>query len=147
MVAPRAPILKFKLLNVDARLPKYAHEDDAGFDLYSTETVTLKPGQRHTFQLGLMSEIPQGWFVSIRDKSGLASNSGLHTMAGVVDSSYRSEWGVVLINHGDRDYTVEKDDKIAQGILQPASQAEIVEVQELSETTRGSGGFGSTGRR
>lgn len=141
-----SPLLKFKLLSPNAKLPQYAHPDDAGFDLYSTETVTLKAGQRHTFQLGLVSEIPVGWFVSIRDKSGLASKHGLHTMGGVIDSGYRGEWAVVLINHGGQEYTVEKGDKIAQGILQQAPQAEIVEVSELSETTRGDGGFGSTGK-
>lgn len=142
-----SPVLRFKLLSPKAKLPQYAYSDDAGFDLRSTETVALKVGQRHTFQLGLVSEIPSGWFVSIRDKSGLASKHGLHTMGGVIDSGYRGEWAVVLINHGDQGYTVEKGDKIAQGILQQAPQAEIVEVSELSETTRGGGGFGSTGRK
>lgn len=141
-----SPVLNFKLLSPKAKLPQYAYPDDAGFDLYSTETVTLKPGQQHAFQLGLVSEIPVGWFVSVRDKSGLASKHSLHTMGGVIDSGYRGEWAVVLVNHGDQDYTVEEGDKVAQGILQQAPQAEIVEVDRLSDTSRGTGGFGSTGK-
>lgn len=141
-----SPELKFKLLSPQAKLPQYAHEGDAGFDLFSAETVTLAPGQRHVFRIGIASEIPLGYFVSIRDKSGLAVNKGLHVLGGVIDSGYRGEWGVVLVNLGDTECTVEKVDKVAQGILQKAPRAEIVITDELSATARGGGGFGSTGK-
>lgn len=142
------PVLKFKLLSKEAKIPKYAHEDDVGFDLFSTEAVTLKPGQWHTFQIGVACEIPKGWYVSIRDKSGLAAKHGIHTMAGVIDGGYRGEWGVVLINHGNEAYIIEPGDKIAQGsVLLMPEQADIVKVEELSETSRGAGGWGSTGKK
>lgn len=140
-------VVKFQLLREGAKLPAYAHPGDAGFDLYSTETKTLEPGERYVFQLDIASEIPQGFFVSFRDKSGLAAKYGLHTLAGVIDSGYRGEWGVVIVNTGTEPVTINKGDKIAQGILQEAPQAKIVEVEKLSETERGSGGFGSTGKR
>ena len=140
-------VVKFKLLKVGAKLPEYAHDSDAGFDLFSTESKTLEPGERYVFQLGLSSEIPQGFFVSIRDKSGLAAKHGLHTLAGVIDSGYRGEWGVVVVNTGDKPVIINKGDKIAQGILQEVAHAEITEVDKLSDTERGSGGFGSTGKR
>lgn len=141
------PTIKFKLLSPDAKLPSYAHNDDAGFDIYSVESVTLEPGQRHIFKTSLTSEIPQGWFISFRDKSGLAAKHGLHTLGGVIDAGYRGEWGVILVNNGQEAVTIEKRDKISQGILQPAEQAEIVEVEDLSGTQRGEGGFGSTGKK
>ncbi|MDO8452421.1 MAG: dUTP diphosphatase [bacterium] len=144
----RRPTLKFELLNKKAKLPQYAHEDDVGFDLYSTEKKTLKAGQWYTFNIGIASEVPKGWYVSVRDKSGLAAKHGLHTMAGVIDAGYRGEWGVVLINHGAKRYTVESGDKIAQGsVLQMPAQAKILQIEKLSETKRGKGGFGSTGRK
>lgn len=143
----KKPIILFKKLSKDAIIPKYAHDTDAGFDLYCLERKTLTTGERYTFQVGISSEIPNGWFVSIRDKSGLAVKAGIHTLAGVIDSGYRGEWGIVLTNLGESECTFEKGDKIAQGILQQATQAEIMEVTELSETERGLGGFGSTGRK
>lgn len=144
---PNNPVIKFQLLRADAKLPQYAHNTDAGFDIYSTETKILASGERYVFQTGLSSEISEGYFVSLRDKSGLAAKYGLHALAGVIDSGYRGEWGVVIVNTGQDPVTINKGDKIAQGILQPAPQAKIVAVDNLSETERGSGGFGSTGRR
>lgn len=140
-------ILKIKLLNKDAKLPAYVQDDDAGFDLYSRQDKTLKPGRRHLFKLAISSAIPRGWFVLIRDRSGLAAGEGLHTLAGVIDSGYRGEWGVVLVNLGQRAVKIEKGDRIAQAILLPAARAKIVEAEKLPETRRGKGGFGSTGRR
>lgn len=141
------PIIRFKLLSPDAKLPQYAHADDAGFDIFSIESANLEPGQKHVFKTGLTSQIPQGWFVSFRDKSGLAAKHGLHTMGGVIDAGYRGEWGVILVNNGQEPVAIEKGDKVAQGILQPAEQAMIEQVEELSGTERGDGGFGSTGKK
>lgn len=143
---PNNSVVKFQLLRADSKLPQYAHDSDAGFDIFSTETKILAPGERYVFQLGIASEIPEGYFVSFRDKSGLAAKYGIHTLAGVIDSGYRGEWGIVIVNTGGEPVTINKGDKIAQGILQPALQAKIVEVAKLSDTERGSGGFGSTGK-
>lgn len=141
------PTVKFKLLSKDAKLPQYAHDTDAGFDIYSVEDKTLVPGERCVFKTGLASEIPHGWYVQIFDRSGLALKSGIKTMAGVIDVGYRGEWGVIVVNLGNEPVKIEKGDRIAQGILLQVPQAEIVQVQELSETKRGEGGFGSTGKK
>lgn len=140
-------VLKFKKLHPDAVIPTYAHDTDAAFDIYTIEKKSLKPQKRHVFKTGLASEIPDGWWVSIRDRSSLPAKFGLHTMAGVIDAGYRGEWGVVMVNLGEEEYKVEKGDKIAQGILEKVNRAKIIEVNELLETERGEGGFGSTGRK
>lgn len=143
----KQPVIKFKILSKSAKLPSYAHNDDAGFDLYSVEDKILKPGERYTFNIGVSSEIPSGYYVSFRDKSGLAAKSGIHVLGGVVDAGYRGEWGVVLINLGQEKVEVEKGDKVAQGLLQPVEHAEIVEAETLSTSKREEGGFGSTGKK
>jgi dUTP pyrophosphatase len=140
-------VLQFFKINSIAHLPQYAHPGDAGFDLYSVEEGILNPGEKHMFALGIASEIPEGWYVSIRDRSGMAAKNGIHVLGGVVDSSYRGEWKVILVNLGKEAFTVSIGDRIAQGILQPAPQAELVEVKSLSESDRGEGGFGSTGKK
>lgn len=140
-------VIKFLRLHKDAILPTYAHDDDAGFDLYSIEGKILKPGKLEIISLGIASEIPKGWYVAIRDKSSLAFNQGIHTLAGTMDAGYRGEWKLVLVNHGTKRYRVEKKDKIAQGILLPSPQAKIIEVKKLSVSKRGAKGFGSTGRK
>lgn len=139
------PTLKFKLLLPSAKLPKYAHPDDAGFDIYTIESKTLQPGERYAFKTGLTSEIPVGWYVQIQDRSGLAVKAGVKTMAGVIDAGYRGEWKIVVINLGDKAVEIKKGDRIAQGILIPARQAEIVSADTLSASGRQEAGFGSTG--
>jgi len=138
--------IKFKKLNPETTLPSYAHETDAGFDLYSCEDYVLKPGERHIFTTGLTSEIPDGYFVVIKPRSGLAVKAGIDVLAGIIDSGYRGEWGVVLINLGTGPYEFKKGDKIAQGILLKYEQAELKEVKEISGSERKANGFGSTGR-
>jgi dUTP pyrophosphatase len=140
-------IIKFILLNKNAKLPSYAHDGDAAFDIYSVENVTLKKRKVYLVKTGVVSEIPEGYFVSFRGKSGLAAKFGIDVLGGVIDSSYRGEWVVILTNLGQENYKIEKGDKIAQGLLQPAPMARIVEVKKLSETTRGEGKFGSTGKK
>lgn len=140
-------VLKFKKLSPDAKVPRYSHPDDAGFDICSLEEKTLQPGERYAFKTGLASEIPSGWYVQIFDRSGLAIKNGIKTMAGVIDSGYRGEWGIILVNLGSNPVTIQKGDRIAQGVLLQTTQAEIIEVQELSDSSRGEGGFGSTGER
>ena len=141
------PTLKFKLLNKSAILPLYAHDTDAGFDIYSVESVFLKPGERRIIQTGIGSEIPKGWYVQFFDKSGVASKLGLHALGGVIDSAYRGEWGVILINLSKEKVAIEVGDKIVQGVFLPITQPKIKEVKELSTKIDRGGGFGSTGRK
>lgn len=138
-------ILKFKKLQKDAIVPKYDHSDDAGFGIYSIEEKILKHMEYYAVATGISSEIPQDYFVSFRDRSSMAVK-GLHIMGGVIDAGYRGEWKVILINLSGADYKIEVGDKIAQGILQSAKQAKIEITEDLSNTSRGEGGFGSTGR-
>lgn len=138
--------LKFKRLKPEAILPKYAHATDAAFDLCSIEDYILKPGERRVFFTGLASEIPEGYFVFIKGRSSLATKGGIEVLAGIIDSGYRGDWGVVLINLGSEPYKINAGDRIAQAILFPVIQPDIIEVQEISPSTRGEGGFGSTGR-
>jgi len=138
--------IKIKKINPEAKIPSYAHPGDAGLDLYSCEDYLLKPQERHTFLIGISTEIPFGYVGLIRDKSGLAAKHGLTVLAGVIDSNYRGEYGVVLLNIGDKPYQIRKGDKIAQLLIQKIENVEMEEVNELSETLRGEGGFGSSGR-
>ncbi len=139
--------IKIKKLTPEAHTPQYAHFGDSGADLFATETVVLKPLERAAVGTGLSAEIPQGFELQVRPKSGLALKSGLTVLntPGTVDFGYRGEIKVILINLSNEDYTVEKDQKIAQLVACPVAYAEFPEVDELSDTSRGEGGFGSTG--
>lgn len=138
--------LKIKKLSSQARVPSYAHPGDAGMDLYSTEDYILKPGERHVFKIGIAAELPSGYVGLIWDKSGLAAKQGLTVLAGVIDANYRGEYQVVLLNTSDKPYSIKKGDKIAQLLIQKVERVKIEEVADLSKTSRGSNGFGSTGR-
>ena len=138
--------IKVKRLHPDAKLPSYAHPGDVGLDLYPLEVKTIKPGEHHIFNNGFAMEFPTGYAGIVKDKSGI-SKAGLHTMGGVFDAGFRGEYNVHLVNLSDKSYTVEKGDKIAQLVLFPVEIAKIKEVKELSESKRGTGQFGSTGRK
>ncbi len=138
--------LKIKRLHPDAKLPKYAHPGDVGLDFYSLEEATIQPGQHHLFSVGFAMEFPTGYAAIVTDKSSI-SKAGLHTMGGVFDAGYRGEYNVHLVNLADKAYTIEKGDKIAQIIIFPVQIANIEETDSLSETSRGAGAFGSTGRK
>lgn len=138
--------IKIKRLKSDAILPKYAHPDDAGMDLYSLEDYELQVGERHDFGLGFALEIPNDYASLIWDKSGLAIGRGLHCLGGVIDAGYRGEYTVILANFGQESYKIKKGDKIAQLLIQPVMRCELEEVDELSETARAQGAFGSTGK-
>ncbi len=138
--------IKFKKLDFGAKVPVYATEGDAGMDLFSNEELILKPGERVLVSTGISSEFPMGYVALIWDKSGLAVKKGIKTMAGVIDCGYRGEWKIALYNTSNEDFKIEKGDKIAQALIQPIEHASIKEVSEdLSESERGEGGFGSTG--
>jgi dUTP pyrophosphatase len=139
-------ILKIKKLHQDAKIPKYAHHDDAGCDLFAVEDTLVKVGQRIPVPTGLVMEIPEGFVGLIWDKSGLAVKHGIKTIAGVIDSTYRGEILVAVTNLSDTDYLFEKGHKIAQMIIQRKETVEFEEVDELTDTVRGGGRLGSTGK-
>lgn len=136
--------IKIKKMNSEAKLPTYAHPGDVGMDVYSLETKTLAPMERHTFFVGFGLEFETGYAAIVKDKSGI-SKAGLHTMGGVYDAGYRGEYNVHLVNLSDAPYTVEKGNKIAQIIIYPVVIADFVETDVLSDSSRGEGRFGSTG--
>lgn len=139
-------VLKVKKLDAQAKLPTRATLGDAGLDLYSTQEVVIRSGERLMVGTGIAMEIPIGYAGLVWDKSGLAAKKGLKVMGGVIDAGYRGEVRVVLTNLGDATHTIAVGDKIAQLLIQKVGFPEVTEVSELSDSERGEGGFGSTGR-
>ena len=137
--------LSVKKMDPEAKLPNRAHADDAGLDLFAVEEYALAPGERQNVRTGIAMEIPTGYVGLIWDKSGVASKTGIKTMGGVVDASYRGEVQVIMVNLSDTPYRVEKGAKVAQMLIQKVELLEVEEVEILGETVRGEGGFGSTG--
>ncbi|MCJ7827553.1 dUTP diphosphatase, partial [Patescibacteria group bacterium] len=135
----------FEKTKKEAKVPVYAHPEDAGMDLFCVEDKTLGAGEQYRFELGVKAVIPEGQYISFRDKSGLASK-GLLVLAGVIDSGYRGEWMVLLINLSSTPYQFMKGDKVAQALLLTVSNPEVTEGQVSDQTVRGEGGFGSTGK-
>lgn len=153
--------LKFKKLNPKAKLPAYAHIGDAGMDVFAIEDINLLRGIPTLIKTGLAAEIPEGYEIQVRSRSGLALKGvSVENAPGTIDSKYRGEIGVILTFRNDSLYAtqdgtppqkqewypIKSGDKIAQLVLAPVTFADPVEVKELSETERGTGGFGSTGR-
>lgn len=126
-------------------IPTRAHSSDAGYDLYSTESVTIAPGESYTFDTGVCMEIPWGFAGFIKSKSGLNVRHGL-TSEGVIDSGYNGSIRVKLYNHGTETYHVNRGDKISQIVIIPIYTPKLEVVESLDETERGDKGFGSTGR-
>jgi dUTP pyrophosphatase len=136
-------------LRADAKLPSRAHDGDAGLDLYAAETATIQPGERATVATGVAVEIPDGLAGLVLPRSGLAARHGIALVnaPGLIDSGYRGEIKVLLLNTDRRDaFEVQPGDRIAQLVLTPITEAEPVEVTELEASARGAGGFGSSGR-
>jgi dUTP pyrophosphatase len=129
-------------------LPRYASEDAVGLDVTAAEDLTLEPGQRHAVATGFAIEIPRGYEVQVRPRSGLAIKNGITCLntPGTIDSDYRGEVKVILINLGQESFEVRRGERIAQLVPAPVLRADFVEASELSGTERGAGGFGSTGR-
>lgn len=138
--------LKIKKIHPDAVIPKFAHEGDAGMDIFSIEKVEIKPDDRVQVKTGLAFEVPDGFVGLIWDKSGLSHKHGLKTLGGVLDSGYRGELMVGITNLSKETYILERGHKVAQMLVQKIEHPEIVEVETLSDTKRGKGGFGSTGK-
>ncbi|MGH7365350.1 MAG: dUTP diphosphatase [Candidatus Rokuibacteriota bacterium] len=149
-MTPRsAPAVRIDVVrhDPDLALPAYARAGDAGLDLLAATTVTLRPGGRQLVPTGLRVAIPEGYAGLILPRSGLALRSGVTLLnaPGLIDSGYRGEIGVLLINHGAEAATLARGERIAQLVIQPVARATLVEVRELPGSQRGSGGFGSTG--
>ena len=138
--------LNIKKLDPSAKLPSYAHPEDAGFDLYAIRPLTIAPGERIQVPTGIAMEIPDGYVGLIWDKSGLSHKHGLKTLGGVVDAGYRGEIMIGMINLSSAPYTFEAGHKVAQMLIQKREAAIIKEVSELSDAARGTGGFGSSGK-
>lgn len=138
--------IRIKRLNEYATLPQYAHSDDAGFDVYAVEEVTLAPGERAAVPTGIALEIPSGYVGLVWDKSGLSMKHGLKTLGGVIDAGYRGEVKIGVVNLSNEPYTFERGHKVAQMLIQKVEHPNLSEVAELSDTARGEGGFGSTGK-
>jgi dUTP pyrophosphatase len=136
--------LRVKRIHPEARLPVYGHPGDAGLDLFSVADRALAPGEVFAVPTGIQVAVPAGHVGLVWDKSGI-SLQGVHRLAGVVDAGYRGEVQVVLINLGDEPFAVKKGMKIAQMLVQPVAAVSIVEADSLDDTSRGQGGFGSTG--
>jgi len=138
--------VQVKKLDKDVKL-ELAHKGDAGIDLYSAETSEILPGEIKLIKTGIKIAIPEGFEGQVRPKSGLALKKGITVLntPGTIDSGYRGEIGVIVINHGKEKFTAEKGKKIAQLVFNKIELAEIEFVEELDDTSRGENGFGSTG--
>jgi len=139
--------VRFKRISPDAIMPAYAREGDAGMDLCSVDDLTIAPGARALVHTGLVMALPPGYEAQVRPRSGLALKHGVTVLntPGTIDAGYRGEVGVVLVNLGDVAFRVGKGDRIAQLVVAPVLRAETLEVDEVDDTSRGAGGFGSTG--
>jgi len=130
-------------------LPNYESVAAAGMDLRAAnqEPIALKPGNRVLIPTGLQMSLPEGYEAQIRPRSGLAIRNGITMLnsPGTIDADYRGEIKVIVINHGEEEFIINHGDRIAQMVIAPVTQFPVVEVDELSETERGEGGFGSTG--
>jgi dUTP diphosphatase len=136
-------------LDRDLPLPAYAREGDAGLDLYARDAVTLAPGARAAVGTGVAIALPDGYAGFVLPRSGLALRHGLSLVntPGLIDAGYRGEIRVILINHDPTTpVTLSRGDRIAQLVIQRVEQVDVIEVDTLPESPRGSGGFGSTGR-
>ena len=141
--------MKVKKLVPEAIVPKYAHPGDAGLDLFAVAETTLGAGGTGLVKTGISIELPPGTEAQVRPRSGLALKHSVTVLnsPGTIDEGYRGEVGVIMINHGKEDFHVDKGMKIAQMLIKPVYTVDVEEADELSDTSRGEGGFGSTGKR
>lgn len=169
---PTTEIVKVKRLHPDAVIPTKAHEHDAGFDLVAVEDVIIEPGETALIKTGIAVELPEGFELQVRQRSGITLNTKLRVQLGTVDSTYRGEVGVIVDNIAQdmfsdfeyspfnltkddvvkgvghfpyETYAIRKGDRIAQSVIQRLPSVQITEVEALGESDRGEGGFGSTG--
>ena len=139
-------IIKIKKLNPEAKTPIYGHPGDAGMDFFSSKDYLISSGGHVLVETGISMAIPTGYVGLLWDKSGLANKNGLSVLGGVIDCGYRGEIKIVLQNNGDSKYLVSKGQKVAQMLIQPVISPTLELTDSLEEnTSRGDGGFGSTG--
>ena len=140
--------IKIKLLDKSLPMPAYAHKTDAGIDLYSAVDCVLKPYDRKLIPSGIKVAIPKGYAGFVQPRSGLAIKNGIGLVnsPGLIDSGYRGEICIIMINlDKETDFTIKKGDKICQLVIKKVEQANLIEVEDLDGSDRGEGGFGSTG--
>ncbi|WP_010678368.1 dUTP diphosphatase [Bacillus timonensis] len=139
--------LKVMLLHEEAKLPLQANPGDAGFDLFSAEEKTIKPGEAALIKTGIKMELPPGTEAQVRPRSGLALKHSVTVLnsPGTIDEGYRGEVAVILINHGKDDFVVEKQMRIAQMVIAEVAQVNLLQVEDVAASERGEGGFGSSG--
>ena len=140
-----APTIRVQAVREGARLPLRATPWSAGADLHAVQVVRLAPGERRLVPTGLAVEIPPGYYGRIAPRSGLAVRYGIDTLAGVIDSDYRGEINVLLVNLGDAPVELSGGERIAQLIVEQAAPCEFIWAETLADSVRGDGGFGSTG--
>lgn len=142
-------VMPIRRIHPAAKLPTYGSEFAAGMDLHANlgygERQTLYPRNRYLISTGISVAVPAGYYMRIAPRSGLANKQGLDVLGGVVDSDYRGEVMVLLLNTGEKEFTISHGDRIAQGIIEKIAHVAIEEVKQLNDTDRGAGGFGSTG--
>lgn len=136
-----------KKLDKEGKIPVYSSEEAAGADLHSVEEVTIQPGERKLVRTGIAIELKPGFQAEVRPRSGLALKHGITVVntPGTIDSDYRGEIGVILINHGDKPFEIKVGDRIAQLVIMPVILGDFSWTSALTESARGEGGFGSTG--
>ena len=141
--------LKIKKIHEDAKIPRYAHEGDAGMDLFSVEETWIQPGERALVPTGIVLELPRQTEAQVRPRSGLALKHGVTVLnsPGTIDEGYRGEVKVLLINHGKEPFLVEKHMRIAQMVINPVLRVSVTEVEQVGVSERAEEGFGSTGLR
>lgn len=147
--------IKVKKLHEDAIIPRFAHSTDTGFDLFTVEKAVIEPRQKGIVKTGLSMEFPKGWGMAIRNKSGITikgvpnggidKTSDLTVYLGTIDNGYRGEIGIMVKNETDEKIIIPKHTKLAQGVLEKVTQCEFELVEELENSKRGTGGYGSTG--
>jgi len=143
------PVKIKRLEGNDLPLPAYATKGSAGFDLSACITTqeTINPGEIKLICTGLSFEIPEGYELQIRPRSGLAAKNGISIVntPGTIDSDYRGEVKIIMVNHSKTPFVIKRGERIAQAVLNAAPQAQLIEAEELTDTARGDGGFGHTG--
>lgn len=145
----RIPVRVKRLEGNNLPLPEYKTKGSAGFDLSAcidAEEI-LAPGEIKLLPTGLVFEIPEGYELQVRPRSGLAAKNGISIVntPGTIDSDYRGEVKIILVNHSKTTFVIKRGERIAQAVLNAAPQAELIEAEDLTDTTRGVGGFGHTG--
>jgi dUTP pyrophosphatase len=138
--------IKVRKLKKNAVLPRYVRVGDAAMDLVSTENYLVKPGERVLVSTGIACELPEGYLAYIWGRSGLALKKGIAILGGVIECTYRGEYGVIVLNTGDEDFEILVGDRIAQVVIQPVVTVDVVEVDELGNSIRGDAAWGSSGR-